>query len=68
MTPPTTQSTPLKADEDVIIVRLHPDSTLAKLADKDLTANAQLMKEEKTHLLARLIQQTLGPAFTVRAA
>ena len=66
MTPEPISTPALNAD--TIIVRLHPESSLAKEADKDLAANAQLMKTTKTGLLAHLIQQTLGPAFTVRAA
>jgi len=66
MTPETIP--PADPNADTIIVRLHPDSPLAKAADEDLTANAQLMKTTKTGLIASLIQKTLGPAFTVRAA
>jgi hypothetical protein len=66
MTPETIP--PADPAADIIIVKLHPDSPLAKAADADLTANAQLMKTTKPNLLASLIQKTLGPAFTVRAA
>ena len=66
MTPETTPNA--GQNPDTILVRLHPDSPLAKEADKNLTANAQLMQVNKTGLLAHLIQEALGPAFTVRAA
>ena len=59
---------PIPDTEDTNIVKLHPESSLAKQAAKDLAANARLHRVSETQRLAEILQMTLGPAFSVRAA